>query len=159
MRPMQDLGELLTESDRLDESIAVYERMLGLNPGDNQGIRYALLGLYLAAWRGEQAAELMKRYPGEEDHAATFAWSTFAWGRVLLHWPAGCEADARSALLRARRVNPFAESYLTGMEPIPERLPPGYRPGDPSAAQFAATGLSSACEALPQFTAWLRRRQ
>jgi hypothetical protein len=35
MRPMQDLGELLTESDRLDESIAVYERMLGLNPGDN----------------------------------------------------------------------------------------------------------------------------
>jgi tetratricopeptide (TPR) repeat protein len=74
MRPMQDLGELLTEADRLDESIAVYERMLGLNPGDNQGIRYALLGLYLAAWRGEQAAELMRRYPGEEDHAATFAW-------------------------------------------------------------------------------------
>jgi tetratricopeptide (TPR) repeat protein len=70
MRPMQDLGELLTESDRLDESIAVYERMLGLNPGDNQGIRYALLGLYLAAWRGEQAAELMKPYPGEEDYTA-----------------------------------------------------------------------------------------
>jgi tetratricopeptide (TPR) repeat protein len=154
MRAMQDLAELLTEADRLDEAIAVYERMLALNPNDNQGVRYALLGLYLAARRGDRASQLVKRYPSEENYTAVFAW-----GRVVIHWLAGRQTDARSALLRARRVNPFLESYLTGSRPIPECLPPAYSPGDPSEAQVAAVELWPACKALPEFTAWLRRQQ
>ena len=154
MRAMQDLADLLTQADRLDEAIAVYERMLELNPNDNQGVRYALLGLYLATKRTERAAELFERYPGEEDYSAVFAW-----GRVLLDWLGSHEASARLALLSARRVNPFVEGYLTGEQPLPQRLPPGYSPGEPSEAQFAATELWLACKGLPEFTAWLREQQ
>ena len=154
MRAMRDLAELLLEADRLDEAIAVYERMLDLNPNDNQGVRYALLGLYLGTGRADRAAELFDRYPGEEDYSAAFAW-----GRVMLDWLAGREAAARLALINARRVNPFAERYLTGEEPIPERLPPAYTPGQPSEAQVAAGELRPACKALPEFRAWLGQQK
>jgi len=154
MRAMQDLGALLTKADRLDEAIAVYERMLELNPNDNQGVRYALLALYLATRREEGATELLKRYPGEEDYSAVCAW-----GRVIIHWLANRETDARSALVHARSVNPFVEGYLAGKQQAPECLPSFYHPGDDSEAQIAAAELSLACSRLPEFTAWLSKQQ
>jgi tetratricopeptide (TPR) repeat protein len=153
MRAMQDLADLLIQADRLDEAIAVCERMLELNPNDNQGVRYTLVGLYLASRREERADELWKRYPDEEHYSAVFAWA-----RVITHWLAGREADARSALLQARSVNSFVERYLAGKQQIPEQLPPAYYPGDDSEAQIAAAELSLACRRLPEFTAWLREQ-
>lgn len=153
MRARQDLAELLTVADRQEEAILAYERMLELNPNDNQGVRYQLLGLYLATRRGQAAGDLISRYPGEEDYTAAFAW-----GRVLEYWLAGKLADAQSALSRARGVNPFVERYLTGTRRIPERVESVYRPGDDSEAQVAAVELSPACRALPDFTVWLRRQ-
>jgi tetratricopeptide (TPR) repeat protein len=66
MRAKQHLGELLAETGQLAEAIAVFERMLELNPDDNQGMRYPLLGLYLAASRPADASHLMSEYPDEE---------------------------------------------------------------------------------------------
>lgn len=154
MRARQELGELLTAADKLEEAIAVYERMLELNPNDNQGVRYALVGLYLAIKRGQAASDLLSRYPGEEDYTAVFAW-----GRVIEHWLASRAVDAQSALLKARTVNPFVERYLAGTRKPPGRLPSSYRPGDDSEAQVAAAELSPACARLPKFTAWLRKQQ
>jgi tetratricopeptide (TPR) repeat protein len=153
MRAMQELGELLTVADKLEDAIAVYERMLELNPNDNQGVRYALVGLYLATKQGQAASDLLSRCPGEEDYTAVFAW-----GRVIEHWLASRVADARSALLRARNVNPFVERYLTGTRKPPRRLPSSYRPGDDSEAQVAVAELLPACVRLPEFTAWLRKQ-
>lgn len=130
MRARQELGELLTAADKLEEAIAVYERMLELNPNDNQGVRYSLVGLYLAIKRGQAASDLLSRYPGEEDYTAVFAW-----GRVIEHWLASRAVDAQSALLKARTVNPFVERYLAGTRKPPGRLPSSYRPGDDSEAQ------------------------
>jgi len=49
MRAMGALAESLADNEyHLDEAIAVHEEMLDLNPSDNQGIRYGLLGCYLA---------------------------------------------------------------------------------------------------------------
>ncbi|MCZ2079940.1 MAG: tetratricopeptide repeat protein [Bryobacterales bacterium] len=154
MRARQELGELLTAADKLEEAIAVYERMLELNPNDNQGVRYSLVGLYLAIKRGQAASDLLSRYPGEEDYTAVFAW-----GRVIEHWLASRAVDAQSALLKARTVNPFVERYLAGTRKPPGRLPSSYRPGDDSEAQVAAAELSPACARLPEFTAWLRKQQ
>jgi len=47
MRAKQHLGELFAEAGRNEEAMAVFERMLELNPTDNQGMRYPLLALYL----------------------------------------------------------------------------------------------------------------
>lgn len=154
MRARQELGELLTAADKLEEAIAVYERMLELNPNDNQGVRYSLVGLYLAIKRGQAASDLLSRYPGEEDYTAVFAC-----GRVIEHWLASRAVDAQSALLKARTVNPFVERYLAGTRKPPGRLPSSYRPGDDSEAQVAAAELSPACARLPEFTAWLRKQQ
>src|SRR5262249_35869506 len=49
IRAKQHLGELLTETGQLQEAIAVFERMLELNPDDNQANRFPLIALYLAA--------------------------------------------------------------------------------------------------------------
>jgi tetratricopeptide (TPR) repeat protein len=154
MRARQELGELLSVADKLEDAIAIYERMLELNPNDNQGVRYALVGLYLATKRGQAASDLLSRYPGEEDYTAVFAW-----GRVIERWLASREADAQSALLKARTVNPFVERYLAGTRKPPERLPSSFRPGDDSEAQVAAAELSPARVRLPEFTAWLRKQQ
>ncbi len=154
MRALQELGESLTMADKLEDAIAVYERMLELNPNDNQGVRYALVGLYLATKQGQAASDLLTRYPGEEDYTAVFAW-----GRVIEHWLANRVADAQSALLRARNVNPFVEKYLAGRRRPPRRLPSVYRPGDESEAQVAAVELSPACVRLPEFAPWLRKQQ
>jgi tetratricopeptide (TPR) repeat protein len=43
MRTMQYMGELLAETGDLAGAASVFERMLELNPGDNQGMRYPLL--------------------------------------------------------------------------------------------------------------------
>lgn len=81
MRAKQHLGELLAEAGQLAESIAVFERILELNPDDNQGMRYRLLGLYLATDRIADASRLLSAYPDEEKVTGTFAWA-----RVLEQW-------------------------------------------------------------------------
>jgi len=132
----------------------VYERMLELNPNDNQGVRHALLGMYLATKQAQAAGDLVSRYPGEEDHTAVFAWR-----RVIEHWLSAQTAEAESGLARARKVNPFVERYLAGMRKLPERLPASYHPGDDTEAQVAASELSVACICLPDFSAWLRKQR
>ena len=150
MRAMQHLGELLAETGREAEAVEVFERMLKLNPGDNQGMRYHLLGLYLAMGRAEDAARVMSGYPGEEEHMATFAWA-----RVLERWLSGDLAEAGAALARARTVNPFAEKYLSGRRELPREAPDYFRRGDESEAQTCAVELALAWTRHPGAREWL----
>ena len=108
MRAKQHLAELLVKAGEFPEAITIYERMLELNPDDNQAVRSPLLGLYLAGGRAQDAAGLLDRF-AEED-----ALPTSAWGRVMERWLTGDTAGAEAALERARKVNPFAEKYLSG---------------------------------------------
>ena len=151
MRAMQHLGELLTEAGELEAATATLEKMLELNPRDNQGIRYLLLGLYLAANQPAQAAGLMSQYPDEEEIAPAFAW-----GRVLERWLAGELAEAEEALRRARQVNRFVELYLVGTRKAPSEPPPYYRPGDDLEAQACAVDLAAAWKSHPAFVEWSR---
>jgi len=154
MRAKQHLGELLAETGQRAEAIAVYERMLELNPHDNQGMRFPLLGLYLAANRPGDASRLMENYPGEEKVLGSAAWA-----RVLEQWLSGNPDGAEAALARARKVNPFAERYLSGARPLPEEAPEYYRPGEESDAQVCARELAPAVESHPDFRSWLRARR
>lgn len=153
MRAIEELGELLTNADRLEDAIAVYERMLELNPNDNQGVRNRLLGLYLATKQTQAALGLLSRYADEEKFSAVFAW-----GRVIERWLSDQQAEARSALLRARNVNRFVEGYLAGARKPPQQLPSTYSIGGDSEAQVAVAELSPALVRLREFTSWLRER-
>jgi len=81
MRAKQDVAELLAATGTREEAIEVYERLLELNPQDNQGVRYTLLALYLAENQPRAASSVLARFPEEEKH-----FGSFAWGRVLQLW-------------------------------------------------------------------------
>ena len=153
MRAKQHLGELLAETGQQAEAIAVFERMLELNPHDNQGMRFPLLGLYLAANRPGDANRLMSNYPDEERILGSVAWA-----RVLEQWLSGNLDGAEAALARARKVNPFAERYLSGARALPDDAPAYYRPGEESEAQVCARELAPAMESHADFRLWLRAR-
>ena len=151
MRAKQHLAELLTEAGRRKEATAVYERMLELNPHDNQGMRYPLLGLYLAANQREGAQRIFASYPGEEEMTASVAWA-----HVLERWLADDPDEAQAALARARKVNPFAERYISGAKALPRDIPGYYRAGDETEAQICARELELAWKSHPGFREWLR---
>jgi len=155
MRAKRELAELLAAAGRLEDAIAVFEQMLELNPDDNLGTRFELLGLYLATNQPERASTLIARVPDEERRLATVAWA-----RVLERWLAGGpdHAEAEAALERARKVNPFAERYVSGARPMPEESPPYFRPGDESDGQICALNLAPALERHREFRKWLREQ-
>jgi tetratricopeptide (TPR) repeat protein len=151
MRAKQHLGELLVETGKFEEAAGVFERILELNPTDNQGMRYPLLALYLAGRQPEKAGHLMARFPGEEKFLGSFAWA-----RVLERWLSGKLDEAAAALARARTVNPFAERYISGVRALPAETPEYFKPGDETEAQVCARELSLAWERNPAFREWLR---
>ena len=151
MRAKQHFGELLVECGKTGDGIAVFEQMLTLNPNDNQGMRYKLLALYLAAGRPEAAASVLSRHKGEEHVCAIFAWA-----RVLERWLVSALEEAGTSLKRARQVNRFVEPYLTGARRLPRQVPEAFIMGDDSEAQACAHELMPACRAHPEFAAWLR---
>ena len=54
--------------------MAEIEGLLELNPNDNQGMRYLLMGAYLAMNRLDGARRLFEKYD-ERPYTATWAWA------------------------------------------------------------------------------------
>jgi tetratricopeptide (TPR) repeat protein len=153
MRAKMHLGELLLAQEKLAEAAAVFDRMLELNPNDNLGVRYIRLGLALALGDLERVRGLLAAYPDEEGLVAVFAWA-----KVIERFLAGEEAEAAKALSHARKVNRFAEPYLSGARRATEP-PDRYSPGDESEALVCAESLALALHRHTGFQAWLRSRK
>ena len=62
MIALQDLGNALNENKDYDDAIKVYELLLGLNPLDNQGIRYKLVNILIKRNSRKEINELFKKY-------------------------------------------------------------------------------------------------
>jgi len=148
MRALGELGNLLRgEGIRLD-AIRIYEKMLELNPNDNQGVRDSLLGLYLAVGDLAGAGRLLKKY--ERDTMANFAW-----GRALERYLFGDLTGAAAALKKARKANRFVELYMTGQKPIPKEMPETYSPGSEEEAILCMDMLAAAWVAHKEALFWL----
>jgi tetratricopeptide (TPR) repeat protein len=137
MRALEHLATVLRARGSNLEAIKNYEKMIGLNPGDNQGVRDPLLGLYLATGKLEGARKLHDDY-GDDSMA------NFAWGRVLERFLSGDKPGAVAALKKARKANPFVELYLSGRRNLPKGMPDMYSPGSNS-----KWGSSEASSAVP----------
>jgi hypothetical protein len=123
--------------------------MLELNPDDNQGLRYILIGHYLTLDRLDGVRKLFRQY---EDEGSAF----FAWAKVLERFLSGDEDAAREALDDARRVNRFAEAYLSGRKPLPRQLPGFYGMGDENEGIVCAVEIGDAWKRHPKAVAWLK---
>jgi tetratricopeptide (TPR) repeat protein len=121
MRALEQLAALLRAEGINLDAIKHYEKMLVLNPNDNQGVRDPLLGLYLALGSLDEAGKLLHTY--KDDASANFAW-----GRVLERFLSGDLPGAAAALKKARKTNSFVELYLSGQRTSPEKCPICIRP-------------------------------
>jgi len=124
LRARQGLAECLISMGREEEGLDHYRDLLRLNTPDNQGVRYATLGLLLQMSRDAEAKELLDQYP--EDTVADWTYS-----RALLAFRKnGDSPESNQALSTALSNNSSVPDYLTGKKPIPENRPETSESGD-----------------------------
>ena len=130
MRARQGFAQTLWRLKRYEEAIEHYRELLRLNPGDNQGNRYALLDLLIQIERYEEALGLLKQYRDE--------WSAvWLYSRALLEFQRnGASAAAKKALRQAMEENPFVPAYLMGQKRVPNQRVDYYGWGDESEAVY-----------------------
>ena len=149
MRARHELAIALWAAGERDDAVRHYQDMLGLNPNDNQGIRYCLLDALIELDREKEATELLKRY--KDDASAAWAWS----GALLAFRRAGDVAPARKALARAIKANTHVSAYLLGKKALPRSLPEYIGMGDVNEAVAYAHGAAGAWAVTVGAKAWL----
>jgi tetratricopeptide (TPR) repeat protein len=150
MRARLGLARSLEDLDRRDEAIPHYQELLRLDPGDHQGVRYALLAALMLAGRDDETAALLAEFGDEE----TALWQ---YGRALAVFRReGDSRGARAALREALRSNRHVPQYLTGDADWPGPLPDSYSPGSREEAVICDTELGEAWDASPAAISWLR---
>lgn len=149
MRARLGLADVLWTLGHRDEAIAHLQAMLQLNPGDNQGLRYALSGWLLNMDRYDELAQLLDAYD-----EATAAW---AYTKALLAFRRdGDVPSSRKRLEEARRINKHVADYLLGHKPMPRAQPAFYGLGDANEAILYAASAMGGWKSTPGALTWLK---
>lgn len=129
MRAVAGLAHCLWDTGEVDDAIRLYQKMLELNPADNQGIRFLLLTSLLVLNRHKEAYHLMDSNP-EDEYSAVWAYT-----RALIGYREhGDVRTSREARRFAIKVNKYVPTYLAGIRKMP-KFPPEYvTPGDKTEA-------------------------
>lgn len=152
MRAMITFADLLWASGDKEAAIAVYQKMLRLNPGDNQGVRY-ILAQYFAEVDRDDIFEAILEECGE-DPTAAIRYSKTLW--LFRKEGAGPTADA--ALDEALQSNPFVPQYLLGRRKLPPRMPDYYSIGDRNEAIVYVLSAAKGWAGTEGALAWLKSR-
>lgn len=152
MRVRAQLAQLLYQADKMDEAIEHYEELLRLNPGDNQGLRYSLLGCYLEQGNLAGAERLFSEFKDEGS-------AMFAWARVLAEVLTDNKKEATKALKAAREANKHVEAFLTGRKKLPTEGPAYYGFGDPNEATVCVQEIGTAWIAHMTAVDWLKKQK
>lgn len=152
MRARADLAQALYQRGDRSEAIEHIEEMLQLNPNDNQGLRYLLLGWYLEAENVAGGQQLFDEYPEESS-------AVFAWGRLLLALLTKDLDMAPELLAEARECNRHVEPFLTGRKRLPKKRTGFYSPGDSSEAVMCMDEIGAAWKQVPHAIKWLKQQK
>jgi tetratricopeptide (TPR) repeat protein len=109
MRARAGLAAALDALGEVDAAIGHYRDMLRLNPGDNQGIRYALAACLMKRGDGKALNELFKDY--DEDASALWLYSR---ALVAFREHAGNGESATELARKALRANRHVPALLAG---------------------------------------------
>ncbi|MBI1950055.1 MAG: hypothetical protein HYS34_01665 [Acidobacteria bacterium] len=148
MRAVEALADACARRDLTGEAIGHYQRLLRLNPNDNQGVRDPLAGLLLDT--GDHAAleALLNRYDSRYEVTLLYARA------LLLHRKGKNSAERLRALRRALKANRHLPGVLLGRLPsFPE--PSLYAPGSIEEARHAALYIGDAWKNTPGALEWL----
>jgi len=131
------------------EVLEIYQKMLRLNPGDNQGIRYKLLYHLIELGRDDEAEKLCKEYEDDES-----AW--WRYGRALLDYRRhGDTAKSRQSLAEAITYNKHFPQYILGLKQFPSAPPGHYGIGDANEAAYYMNDSMLAWENTPGAIDWI----
>ena len=137
MRSLEGAASCLWQLGRKEKAIQIYRKMLHLNPGDNQGIRYVLTDLLWTLNRESDLGKLLEEY--EDDGTAVWLFTR----ALLLFRQGGATEKAKRALQAALEQNRNVFEYLTGKKRVPNHLPDYIGIGeDTEAAAYAANHLN-----------------
>jgi tetratricopeptide (TPR) repeat protein len=153
MRALAGKANSLWRLKRGDEAIKAYQELLRLNPGDNQGIRYILVDLFLDLKRDDEVERLLACYDGD--------WSTvWLYTKALLTYrSSGPSAKANRKLKDALKENSHVSDYLTGKKRIPNRLPEKLEWGGESEAVDYASNHLNYWRRTPGAIQWLKEQE
>jgi tetratricopeptide (TPR) repeat protein len=117
MRAMEGYGRCLWDCDEKEAAVKVYQDMLGLNPNDNQGVRYMLISWLLILEKNDEARALIKAY--NED-----AGLAISCGKLLLNI---VEKKGNTAIKKSYReaikYNPHAVPFILKKKRLPKNMP------------------------------------
>ncbi len=151
MRALEGLAETCAAHGQEEEAIAHYQRLLELNPGDNQGVRFMLAGILLEKGDDAAAGILLRQF--KDDPTASFVYAHALW-RFRTE---GDSATSRRALRRALKLNPFVPKLLLDRKRPDEPLPSSYSFGSRDEAAIACHELRGSWKAAPGALEWLKR--
>ena len=121
MRGQVGLAVALWNSGEFKKAQKIYELLLQLNPGDNQGNRYSLLSLYLYQKEFKKAENLIGQY--DEDSAE---WNYNS--ALLLFLTSGITLKSKNALRKAFNQNHYVPVLLISDVkhiPVTDYITPG----------------------------------
>jgi tetratricopeptide (TPR) repeat protein len=148
MRALVGQANCLWVTGEKPKALEIYRRMLTLNPGDNQGVRYLLLDTLLEMKNYADAEALIKEYQDVEDAVWLFT-------KALLKYKyAGQTPAANKLLKKAHQHNPFVKAYLTGKKRIPHDAPTYYGWGDEDEAVLYAKDHLNHWRRIPGAVDW-----
>lgn len=152
MRAHAELAGVLYNSGDVVQAIQHWQRLLELNPNDNQGLRYPLLGACLELGNLGAAEQLFAQYEREQS-------AVFAWARLLWELLSDNQTGAKKTLNAAREINPHVEPLLVGRKRLPKQLPDYYSPGEPSEAYMCYDSIGVAWKKNPSAVDWLKQQK
>jgi tetratricopeptide (TPR) repeat protein len=151
MRARFGLARCLDDLGERAEAIAHYRALLGLNPGDNQGVRYVLLAALLLEGLDEDVAALLAQF---DEPTALWQYG----GALHAFRRHGDSVASRERLRAAVRSNRHVPGYLTGDTEWAGASPASYALGSREEAVICAEELGDAWEATPGALDWLVAR-
>jgi len=152
MNVLEEWAEELFFNERPQEAVEVWQRMLRLNPSDEQGMRHRLLMTLLELGRLHEADALFAQFRDAPLHTC------FAWGQVLRQCVDEDWVSAELSLECARQQNRFMEAAILGNLDFPEELTAQPAPGSEEEAAFFGDEMFLAWQAYPSATDWLMQQ-
>ncbi len=120
LRAYHALGLGYLERGEAEKSLDIFNNILAMNPGDNQGIRALVVDCNLRLNRPADVLEICSRYHGD-------GMEQLVYGRVLALYQLGRKAEAEAALSDAVQLLPLvAQELVKNLHRKPHKLHPDY---------------------------------
>lgn len=118
LRAYHGLGLEYLDRGRVADALEIFENILAMNPGDNQGVRALVIDCHFLQGHPERVLEVCDRYPGDMMEQVMY-------GRALALYQLGRQVEADEALAEGIQWLPLVARELTKKRhPRPRRLDP-----------------------------------